>query len=195
MSLAPISPSPAGCERRFIGAAEALRPEPRSVVSRRGRRAAMATDRRRSGRVLFELPEDSSRTREPSLGCTSSTVSPAARSRWASRCPRPPAPSTLQVRSVQSAAHSTSLAACDADAGTRALPSGRSAASIATAVCDPFLAHTYEKGADAPADAGQLHALRQGQAAGLIEVHASRHDAGCRPPVAICGRGRWRRRG
>ena len=56
------------------------------------RSAAMATDRASLGSFLFDLPEDSSRTREPSLGWTSRTSSPAARSCWASRCPSPRRP-------------------------------------------------------------------------------------------------------
>jgi hypothetical protein len=98
------------------------------------RSAATATDRASFGSFLFEVPVDSSRTRAPSLGWTSMTCSPAATSCWASRCPRPPAPSTAQVRSGQSAAHSTSLPAWLAEARMRTVPSGASAASIATAV-------------------------------------------------------------
>jgi hypothetical protein len=53
----------------------------------------------------------------------------------ASRRPGPPAPSTAQVRSGQSAAHVTSLLAWTAQARTRSVPSGSSAGPIATAVC------------------------------------------------------------
>ena len=49
------------------------------------RSAAMATDRASLGSFLLVAPVASSRTRAPSLGCTSSTSSPAATSCWASR--------------------------------------------------------------------------------------------------------------
>jgi hypothetical protein len=55
------------------------------------RSAATATERASFGSFLFEVPVESSWTRAPSLGSTSRTCSPAARSCWASRCPRPPA--------------------------------------------------------------------------------------------------------
>src|SRR6185437_16197912 len=50
------------------------------------------------------------------------------------RCPRPPAPSTAQVRSGQAAAHASSRPACTALARTRSCPSGSSAPLTATAV-------------------------------------------------------------
>ena len=49
------------------------------------RSAATATDRASLGSFLFTAPFASSRTRAPSLGCTSRTRSPAASSCWASR--------------------------------------------------------------------------------------------------------------
>jgi hypothetical protein len=52
--------------------------------------------------------------------------------------PSPPAPSTAQVRSGQSAAHATSRWAWAAEARTRSSPSGSSAAPIATAACEPL---------------------------------------------------------
>ena len=79
----------------------------------------MATERASFGSFLFTAPVASSRTRAASLGCTSSTRSPAATSCWASRCPRPAAPSTAQVRSGQAAAHASSRSACAAQARTR----------------------------------------------------------------------------
>ncbi|HEY1919599.1 MAG TPA: hypothetical protein VGH27_28855 [Streptosporangiaceae bacterium] len=91
---------------------------------------------------MLVSPACSSRTRAASLGCTSSTHSPAATSCWASRCPSPAAPSTAQVRSGQSAAHATSFSAWPAEARTRSLPSGSSAALITTAVCDPLCGST-----------------------------------------------------
>ena len=100
------------------------------------RSAATATERASFGSFLFTFPVASSRTRAPSLGCTSSTRSPADSSCWASRCPRPPAPSTAQVRSGQAAAHSSSRSACAALARTRSSPSGSSAPLITTAVCE-----------------------------------------------------------
>ena len=45
----------------------------------------MATERASLGSFLLTLPVANSRTREPSLGCTSRTVSPADTSCWASR--------------------------------------------------------------------------------------------------------------
>ena len=106
------------------------------------RSAATATERASFGSFLFTSPAASSRTRAPSLGCTSSTRSPAATSCWASRCPRPPAPSTAQVRSGQAAAHASSRSACAAQARTRSSPSGSSAALIATAVCEALCGST-----------------------------------------------------
>ena len=106
------------------------------------RSAAMATDRASLGSFLFVSPAASSRTRAPSFGCTSSTRSPAATSCWASREPSPRAPSTAQVRSGQPAAHATSRPAWAAEARTRSSPSGTSAASIATAVCEPLCGST-----------------------------------------------------
>ncbi len=100
------------------------------------RSAATATDRASFGSFLFTFPVASSRTRAPSLGCTSRTRSPADSSCWASRCPRPPAPSTAQARSGQAAAQSSSRSACVAQARTRSSPSGSSAPLIATAVCE-----------------------------------------------------------
>ena len=82
------------------------------------------------------FPVASSRTRAASLGGTSSTRSPAAASCWASRWPTPPAPSTAQVRCGQACAHSSSRSVWAAQARTRTWPSGASAGSIATAVCE-----------------------------------------------------------
>jgi hypothetical protein len=98
------------------------------------RSAATATERASFSSFLFDVPLDSSRTRAPSLGCTSMTCSPAATSCWASTWPRPPAPSTAQVRSGQPAAQSSSLVAWRDEARTVSSPSGTSAESIATAV-------------------------------------------------------------
>ncbi len=78
----------------------------------------------------------------PAPACTSSTRSPAARSCWASRWPNPRAPSTAQVRSGHAPAHATSHCAWLAEARTHSLPSGSSAPSIATAVCDPLCGST-----------------------------------------------------
>jgi len=58
---------------------------------------------------------------------------------WASKWPRPPAPSIAQVRCGQAAAHASSRSACDADARTRSSPSGSSAGLITTAVCEPLV--------------------------------------------------------
>jgi len=76
---------------------------PSAVTSWRllDRNAATATDRASFGSVLFVSPTSSSRTRAASLGCPSSTRSPAAASCWASSRPSPRAPSTAQVRSGQ----------------------------------------------------------------------------------------------
>ena len=82
------------------------------------------------------FPVASSRTRAASLGGTSSTRSPAAASCWASRWPTPPAPSTAQARCGQACAHPSSRSAWAAQARTRSWPSGSSAGSIATAVCE-----------------------------------------------------------
>ena len=100
------------------------------------RSAATATERASLGSFLFTFPVASSLTRAPSFGCTSRTRSPADSSCWASRWPRPPAPSTAQVRSGQAAAHSSSRLACASLARTRSCPSGSSAPLIATAVCE-----------------------------------------------------------
>jgi len=102
----------------------------------------MATERASLGSFLFTAPVASSRTRAASLGCTSSTRSPAARSSWASRCPRPAAPSTAQVRSGQDFAQVSSRSACAAQARTRTSPTGTSSAPIATAVCEPLCGST-----------------------------------------------------
>ena len=104
------------------------------------RSAAMATERASSGSFLLTAPVASSRTRAASLGCTSSTRSPAATSCRASRCPRPAAPSTAQVRSGQDFAQVSSRSACAAQARTR--PTGTSSAPIATAVCEPLCGST-----------------------------------------------------
>jgi hypothetical protein len=80
------------------------------------------------GSLLPVFPVCSSRTRAASLGCTSSTRSPAAISCWASRRPSPGAPSTAHVRSGQACAQPTSSSACAGQARTRILPSGSSAA-------------------------------------------------------------------
>ena len=82
------------------------------------------------------FPVASSRTRAASLGGTSSTRSPAAASCWASRWPTPPAPSTAQVRCGQACAHPSSRSIWAPQARTRSWPSGTSAGSIATAVCE-----------------------------------------------------------
>ena len=106
------------------------------------RSAAIATERASLGSFLFVSPDASSRTRAPSFGCTSRTRSPAATSCWASRCPRPAAPSTAQVRCGQAAAQPSSRSAWAAEARTRTWPSGSSAAPIATAVCEPLCGST-----------------------------------------------------
>jgi translation initiation factor IF-2 len=74
------------------------------------RSAATAAERASFGSFLFTAPAASSRTRAASLGCTSSTRSPAATSSWASRCPSPPAPSTAQVRSGHACARPAAAA-------------------------------------------------------------------------------------
>ena len=102
----------------------------------------MATERASLGSFLFTAPAASSRTRAPSLGWTSSTRSPAARSCQDSRCPRPAAPSTAQVRSGQATAHATSRSACAVQARTRSSPIGSPAGPIATAVCEPLCGST-----------------------------------------------------
>ena len=102
------------------------------------RSAATATDRASLGSFLLVFPVCSSRTRAASLGCTSSTRSPAATSCWASRPPSPRAPSTAQVRSGRARAQATSLLAWSGQARTRSVPSGSSAAPTATAVCEPL---------------------------------------------------------
>ena len=91
---------------------------------------------------MFTSPVASSRTRAPSSGGTSSTRSPAASSCWPSRWPRPPPPSTAQVRCGQAAAHASSRSAWAAQARTRSSPSGSSAALIATAVCEALCGST-----------------------------------------------------
>ena len=58
-------------------------------------------DRASLGSFLLVFPVASSRTREASLGGTSSTRSPAPTNCWASRWPTAPAPSTAQVRCGQ----------------------------------------------------------------------------------------------
>jgi hypothetical protein len=75
----------------------------------------MAAERASLGSFLFTAPA-------ASLGCTSSTSSPAATSSWASGCPSPPAPSTAQVRSGQACAQASSRSACAAEARTRTCP-------------------------------------------------------------------------
>ena len=55
---------------------------------------------------------------------------------WVIRCPRPPAPSTAQVRCGHAAAHASSRSACAPLARTRSSPSGFSDPLIATAVCE-----------------------------------------------------------
>jgi hypothetical protein len=97
----------------------------------------MATGRASSGSFSFTAPAASSRTRAASLGCTSSTRSPAATSSRASRCPRPAAPSTAQVRAGHRAAHSGSRCACAAGARTRTSPGTTSSPPTATAVREP----------------------------------------------------------
>jgi hypothetical protein len=72
------------------------------------RSAAMATERASFGSFLFVSPAASSRTRAPSLGCTSRTRSPAITSRCASKYPIPRAPSTAQARCGRARAHSSS---------------------------------------------------------------------------------------
>ena len=106
------------------------------------RSAATATDRASFGSFLFTSPAASSRTRAASLGCTSSTRSPAATSCWASRCPSPPAPSIAQVRSGPADAQASSRWTCTVEARTRTSPSAVSAWSITTAVCDPLCGST-----------------------------------------------------
>ena len=119
----------------------------------------MATDRASLGSFLFTSPAASSRTRAPSLGCTSSTRSPAASSCWASRWPVPPAPSTAHVRCGQAAAHASSRSAWAAQARTRSSLSGSSAALITTAVCEalcgPAPIITAATGIPLPIDAGK----------------------------------------
>ena len=102
------------------------------------RNAATATDRASLGSLLPVFSVCSNRTRAASLGCTSTTRSPAATSCWASRRPSPGAPSTAQVRSGQAAAQATSCPAWAGQARIRTLPSGSSAAVTATAVCEPL---------------------------------------------------------
>jgi len=106
------------------------------------RSAATATDRASLGSFLLVSPTCSSRTRDASLGCTSSTRSPAATSCWASSRLSPAAPSTAQVPSGHDEAQVTSSSAWVAEARTRSSPSGCSAAPITTAVCDPLCGST-----------------------------------------------------
>src|SRR5918994_614737 len=68
-------------------------------------RAASAVKVASSASFLRALPVESTRTREESLGGTSTTLSPAARSFWARGRPMPPAPSTAQRRSGKRLAH------------------------------------------------------------------------------------------
>jgi hypothetical protein len=110
-----------------------------SAVTSRGaveRSAAIATERASLASFLPVFPDSSSRTRAASLGCTSTTRSPAATSCWASSLPRPSAASTAQVRSGQSCAQATSCSACDARALTRTWPSSSSAGPAAATVCE-----------------------------------------------------------
>src|SRR6266536_4410649 len=100
------------------------------------RSAATATDRASLGSFLLMFPAASSRTRAASLGGTSSTRSPAASSCWASRWPTPPAPPAAQVRCGQACAHPSSRSAWAVQARTCSWPSGTSAGSMATAVCE-----------------------------------------------------------
>ena len=109
---------------------------PSAVTSWRllDRNAATATDRASFGSVLFVSPASSSRTRAASLGCTSSTRSPAATSCRASSRPSPRAPSTVQVRSGEACAQVTSFPAWSGQARTR-LPSRYPANAATSSSC------------------------------------------------------------
>lgn len=126
--------SPAACVRSEASWAVPAGPDPQD-------------DDRSSARTWFQAGERSAATTPsgrhwgrpfdaPSLGWTSKTCSPAETSCPASRWPSPSAPSTAQVRSGQAAAHSSSVAVWRELARTLSSPSGTSAGSIATAVCD-----------------------------------------------------------
>ena len=71
-----------------------LRVTPRS----RPRNAAMAVDSGSLGSFFDDLPDPRIRTRAESAGATSTTLSPATTSCWASRDPNPPAESIAQLR-------------------------------------------------------------------------------------------------
>ena len=112
---------------------------PSAVTSWRllDRNAATATDRASSGSVLFVSRASSSRTRAASLGCTSSTRSPAATSCRASS--RPPAGAFHRPGPLRPGLRpATSSRPRSGQARTRSLPSGSSAAPTATAVCEPL---------------------------------------------------------
>ncbi len=90
------------------------------------------------GSFLLTSPLSSSWARAASLGCTSTTRSPAATSCWATKYPRPEAFSTAQVRSGHALAHSLKRASCSGPDRTRNWPSVASCSSMATAVCEPL---------------------------------------------------------
>ncbi len=76
------------------------------------RSAATATDRASLGSFLLTCPVLSRRTRAASLGCTSTTFSPAATSCCASNSPSPAAPSIAHAWSGQVAPQARSCSAC-----------------------------------------------------------------------------------
>ena len=94
------------------------------------------------GIVLVRIPGSQQPDPRAQLGRHIATRSPAASNCWASRWPRPPAPSTAQVRRGQAAAQASRRSAWTAQARTRSSPSGSSAAPIATAVCEALCGST-----------------------------------------------------
>jgi hypothetical protein len=93
----------------------------------------MATERASLRSVLSELPVPNTRTLAAKLGGTSSTVSPAATSCWATSKPRPPAASTAQVRSSNRSAQPRSRWAWAGVARTEVAANTASVSSTATA--------------------------------------------------------------
>lgn len=73
------------------------------------RNAVTATDMASFGSFLFDLPVPSTRVRAANVAGTSTTISPAVTSCWASRNPSPSAPSIAHVRDVNGAAHDNNV--------------------------------------------------------------------------------------
>ena len=106
-------------------------------------RRAQRGDRDRPGvvRVVLFVPRPPAADPCGELGLHVQDPLPAATSCWATRWPRPAAPSTAQVRSGHAAAHSTSCSACPAAARTRSAQLPLSPLT-ATAVCEPLCGST-----------------------------------------------------